>query len=351
MIKITGLNLKFAAFELRDINLRIKPGEYFILLGPTGAGKTLLLEAIAGLHKLESGHIYIKGQEATDLSPELRRAGIVYQDYALFPHLTVAQNITYGLKQKGLPKQQQKEIAREMADFLGISRLLSRYPPTLSGGEQQRTALARALVVEPEILLLDEPLSALDNQSKKKMQQELRRIHREFKKTILHITHDMEEALSLGDKIGIMEQGRIIQVGSPQEVFQKPVNQFVAEFVGHDNIFRGRIEEKNRGKMVLAEGVEFYVAGENLLAGEEGFLLLPAEGIILSPIKIQSSARNCFSGTVSTVEKRGFISIVTLDIGIPIVAKVTTSSVEEMGITVGSKLFATFKATSLHFFS
>jgi molybdopterin-binding protein len=255
------------------------------------------------------------------------------------------------LKQKGLPEQKQKELLMKMADFLGISHLLSRYPPTLSGGEQQRTALARALVVEPEILLLDEPLSALDNQSKKKMQQELHRIHKELKKTILHITHDMEEALSLGDKIGIMEQGRIIQVGPPQEVFQKPVNQFVAEFIGHDNIFRGRIDEKEGRKVVLVEGVEFYVAGGNLPAGEEGFLLLPAEGIILSPTPIKSSARNCFSGTVSTVEKRGFISIVTLDIGIPIVAKITTSSVEEMGITAGGKLFATFKATSLHFFS
>ena len=351
MIKIADLNIKFTAFKLTDISLRIKPGEYFILLGPTGAGKTLLLEAIAGLHQLESGHIYIKGQEATDLSPELRRAGIVYQDYALFPHLTVAQNIAYGLKQKGLPKQKQKEMARKMADFLGITHLLSRYPPTLSGGEQQRTALARALVVEPEILLLDEPLSALDNQSKKKIQQELRRIHKEFKKTILHISHDMEEALSLGDKIGIMEQGRIIQVGSPQEVFQKPVNKFVAGFVGHDNIFRGRIEEKEGRKVVLVEGVEFYTASGNLPSGEEGFLLLPAEGIILSPTPIKSSARNCFPGTVSSIEERGFISIVGLDIGIPIIAKITKNSAQEMGVRIGGKLFATFKATSLHFFS
>ncbi len=351
MIELAGLGANFAGFNLEDINLCIGAGEYFVLLGPTGAGKTLLLESIAGLYNIDTGHIYIKGKDVTRLSPECRQVGIVYQDYALFPHMDVEENIAYGLKQKGTPRQERKELVSNMADFLEVTHLLTRYPKNLSGGEKQRTALARALVVEPEILLLDEPSSALDGQTKKKLHRELRRIHKELHKTVLHITHDLEEALSLGDRIGIMEHGRVIQVGSPQEIFRKPVNQFVAQFFCHDNIFRCQVQNKEGKMKITVETVEFSISSENICDGEEGFLLIPAEGIILSAEPIKSSARNLFCGPVTATKNMGAITDVTLDIGIPLVAKITASSAEDMGIKIGDKLFAAFKATSLHFFS
>ncbi len=350
MIKLQDVSLIFKRFKLMDINLHIKPGEYCILLGPSGAGKTLLMESIAGLHELSSGNIYLKARNTNKMPPETRKVGIVYQNYALFPHLTVEENIAYGLKQQGLSPGEQRELVKKMADFFDINHLLKQLPPKLSGGEQQRTALARALVVDPEVLLLDEPLSALDNRGKKKTRQELQRVHNELNKTILHITHDISEALSLGDKIAVMDKGRIVQYGTPHQVFQTPANQFVAEFIGHENIFRATVSRKDKRKIDLG-GVEFFTSEGNMLPGKESSVLLPPEGIILSQKPIKSSARNCFRGTVTSLEATGFITKVTLEIGIPVVVRITAGSAREMDIKVGDKLYAVFKATSLHFFS
>jgi molybdopterin-binding protein len=197
MISIKNLKVNLGDFLLQNINLDIEPGEYFIVLGPTGAGKTVLLESIAGLYPVLEGEVWIGDKEITNLSPEKREIGIVYQDQVLFPHLSVEKNIAFGLKMRKCPKNEAKAKIDAIVEVVGISHLLKRSPATLSGGEKQKVALARALVTEPKVLLLDEPLSALDPETRERMQGELREMHRKVVVTIIHVTHDFEEAIRL----------------------------------------------------------------------------------------------------------------------------------------------------------
>jgi ABC-type Fe3+/spermidine/putrescine transport system ATPase subunit len=244
MLGLEDISLKLGEFRLRKISLQVKPGTYLALLGPTGTGKTVLLETIAGVHKPASGRIYIKGRDVTHLAPEKRNLGIVYQDYALFPHLTVFQNIAFGLRLKGTEGRKIKSAVEEMASFLEIGHLLKRRPNRLSGGERQRVALARALVMEPHVLLLDEPLSAVDRTTRSRLQKELKRIHAELGVTIIHITHDLMEAFSLADRLAVIKQGRILQEGPLDEVCGRPRDRDVAELVGIDNLIAATVEDE-----------------------------------------------------------------------------------------------------------
>ena len=243
MLKLEGISVRLGEFRLRDISLHVKAGTYLTLLGSTGTGKTVLLETIAGVHKPGNGRIHIKGRDVTRVAPEKRNLGIVYQDYALFPHLTVFQNIAFGLNLKGYPGKKIKGAVEEMAGFLEIRHLLKRRPSRLSGGERQRVALARALVMEPYVLLLDEPLSALDRVSRNRIQNELKRIHIQLGITIVHITHDLAEAFFLADYLVVMKDGRILQEGAPEEVCRRPNNRSVAELVGIENLISATVED------------------------------------------------------------------------------------------------------------
>jgi ABC-type Fe3+/spermidine/putrescine transport system ATPase subunit len=243
MLRLEGISVRLGEFRLHDISLHVKAGTYLTLLGSTGTGKTVLLETIAGVHKPSSGRIHIKGRDVTRLAPEKRHLGIVYQDYALFPHLTVFQNIAFGLRLKGTSEQKVKEAVEEMADFLEIRPLLKRRPIRLSGGERQRVALARALVMEPYVLLLDEPLSALDRVTRSRIQNELKRIHTQLGVTIVHITHDLAEAFFLADHLVVMKNGRILQEGAPEEVCRHPNDRSVAELVGIENLVAATVED------------------------------------------------------------------------------------------------------------
>lgn len=243
MLRLEDICLRLGEFRLRDISLHVKPGTYLGLLGPTGTGKTALLETIAGVHTVSRGRIYIRGQDATHLAPEKRHLGIVYQDYALFPHLTVFDNIAFGLRLQGGPRRHIQKAVAEMAAFLEIEPLLRRRPHRLSGGERQRVALARALVMEPYVLLLDEPLSALDRATSSRIQKELKRIHTELGVTIVHITHDVAEACFLADRLAVMKDGRILQEGSPEEVCRRPRSYGVAELMGIENLIAATVED------------------------------------------------------------------------------------------------------------
>lgn len=223
MINIENLNLSFKNFSLRNINLRVDKGEYYILLGPSGSGKTLLLETIAGLYKPESGGIYYGEENLLYVPVEKRGVGMVYQNYELFPFLNVKDNISFGLKMRKENKESIERKTIEIMKNFKIENLAMRYPEKLSGGEKQRVALARALITSPRILLLDEPTSALDEIIKKEIHKELKRIHKVFNTAIMHVTHSIEEAMYLGDKIGIIEDGSIKKIYSKEE-FNKTID-------------------------------------------------------------------------------------------------------------------------------
>lgn len=231
MLNIKNLKLKLGEFQLSNICLDVKSNEYFILLGPSGAGKTVLLETIAGRYKPAGGEILFNASNLSHLVPEQRNIGFVYQQYELFPHMTVEQNIAFGLKIRKIDKNIIKSKLDELAELFNIGHLLKRSPQNLSGGEKQRVALARALIISPDILLLDEPLSALDPLNRETLRNELKKIHESFKATIIHVTHDLNEALYLADRIGIMYNGELLQVGSKKEIIQNPSCDYILRFL------------------------------------------------------------------------------------------------------------------------
>ncbi|MCX7893051.1 MAG: ABC transporter ATP-binding protein [Burkholderiales bacterium] len=243
-VEVENVRLAFGATEvLRGIDLAIAPGEFFALLGPSGCGKSTLLRLIAGFNQAQSGRVLIGGEDVTRLAPWQRNVGMVFQSYALWPHLTVGENVAFGLEERRRPRA---EIRRRVADALalvGLAELADRRPGQLSGGQQQRVALARTVAVEPRVLLLDEPLSNLDAKLRVHMRRELVELQRKLGITTLFVTHDQEEALTTCDRIAVMSEGRIVQTGSPTELYDAPATRFVAEFVGSINLLDGRLEK------------------------------------------------------------------------------------------------------------
>jgi len=242
MLTIEGLCKHFSAFSLSDISLQVCQGEYFVLLGPTGSGKSSLMEMICGLRTPDTGTITIAGNDVTRLDPSKRQIGYVPQDYALLPFKTVSDNIAFGLRARRVDSHEMHIRVNEIMEVLGISQLAKRLPGRLSGGERQRVALARALVIRPAILLLDEPLSAIDEDLRDSLVNEIRRIHLRMETTTVHICHNLEEAFALGDRIGIMRRGRLAQVGTPNEISRRPDNAFVGKFLRLPNTWDGVIK-------------------------------------------------------------------------------------------------------------
>jgi putative spermidine/putrescine transport system ATP-binding protein len=221
---------------LHELNLDAAQGELLTLLGPSGCGKSTLLRCISGLHSIEQGEIYLDNRRITSLMPKQREVGMVFQSYALFPNLTVYENIAFGLKMKKRSKAEVQHRVEEMVRIVGLEEKVSSYPYELSGGQQQRVALARSLAVEPKLMLMDEPFSALDAQIRKQVRSEFRRIQKELGMTTIFVTHDQEEALTLSDRVCVMSKGRIVQIGSPEAVYTRPQNEFVARFIGSYNV-------------------------------------------------------------------------------------------------------------------
>ena len=247
MIAIENLSKRFGSFLALDrVELTIETGELFFLLGPSGCGKTTLLRHIAGFYQPDEGRILFDGKDVTRLPPHQRNTGMVFQNYALWPHLTVEKNVAFGLEERRLPRA---EIDRRVTEALRVVRLedlARRKIHEMSGGQQQRVALARALVVRPSCLLLDEPLSNLDSKLRLEMRQEIRRICREFQLTSIYVTHDQQEALSIADRIAILNAGKLLQVGTPAEIYRHPCNRFVAEFIGEANFLTGHLASRNQ---------------------------------------------------------------------------------------------------------
>ncbi len=258
------------------VSLEIEEGCFFTLLGPSGCGKTTLLRVVAGFHTPDAGDVFLRDRRITQLPPHARGTAMVFQEYALFPHMTVAENVAYGLRMRRVPPAQIRERVARVLELVGLTGQEGKYPHQLSGGQQQRVALARALVVEPEVLLLDEPLSNLDAKLRLRVREELRELQRRLGQTTVYVTHDQEEALALSDRVAVLNHGRILQVGTPEEVYRNPTSRFVAEFVGLANFVPGEVVSPGR---VRAGRVELRVDGLRATPGGRVVLAVRPEEV------------------------------------------------------------------------
>jgi molybdate/tungstate transport system ATP-binding protein len=336
-------------FTLRDINLNVASGEFFVILGPSGAGKSILLDLIAGFVLPRRGRVLLDNVDVTFLPTEKRHLGYMFQNNALFPNMSVYENVKFGLRYAGLPNHQRR--TEDMMDLMGIDELRDRTPRTLSGGEQQRVALARSLIVEPRILLLDEPLSALDTQSRDVLREELRDVVNQFEITALFVTHDQTEARLLADRLGVMCEGQLIQTGSVRQVFDTPKDKRVAAFVGMENIFEGIVVSQEGGIIIADIGNATIEAVSDNRKGERVLLGIRPENVTVMREQTVSSARNTFNGTIRQILKLGPINKVIIDCGFVLSVYVTNTSTETLGLEKGLEVCVAFKAVGVYVIS
>jgi iron(III) transport system ATP-binding protein len=302
-VTIKGLSKRYGdVAAVRDLDLQVKPGELVALLGPSGCGKTTTLRLVAGFLKPEAGEIWVGDRclssAASVIPPERRRMAMIFQSYALWPHMTVARNVAYGLRFNGVARAERDRRVRDMLRVVQLEGYGSRYPGELSGGQQQRVAVARALVVEPEILLLDEPLSNLDANLREEMRFEIRRLHETFGITTLYVTHDQAEAMVISDRVAVLQSGRVVQIGSAEELFDHPRTRFVAEFIGKTNLIDGTAE----GPSTVARGrLRLQVAAGDLVPGAPVAISIRPHQIEMAPAESAAPAAlhaNALTGTV-----------------------------------------------------
>ncbi len=340
-LEIRDVSKKFGDFTaLTDITLDIVEGELICFLGPSGCGKTTLLRAIAGLDYQTTGRIYQKGRDISDAPPADRDFGIVFQSYALFPNMTVAKNIAYGLVNRRMARKAVADRVQELLELVGLPGSDDKFPAALSGGQQQRVALARALATSPGMLLLDEPLSALDAKVREQLRHELKDLQRSLGITTVMVTHDQEEALSMADRIVVMSDGRIAQVGTPMEIYRNPVNAYVADFIGSMNFLRGRMGaggqvKVGRLKIALPEG-----AAKQFAKGDDVVVCIRPEDVAVRNLERFKAKK--FTMTINDVEFLGSFCRVTLDVDgdkdAELVADFSINLMRDFNLVRGGKL-------------
>jgi putative spermidine/putrescine transport system ATP-binding protein len=330
-VRLEGLSRHYGPVVALDhLDLTLAPGELIALLGPSGCGKTTTLRLLAGLEDADTGRITVGGRDITHVSAAKRDMGMVFQAYSLFPHMTVRQNVAFGLRIRGIAAAQRDKRALEMLELVGLSVQAGRYPHQLSGGQQQRVALARALAIEPQVLLLDEPLSALDAKVRAQLRDEIRRIQLEVGITTLFVTHDQEEALAIADRVGVMKDGRLEQLAPPTDVYSRPATSFVAEFVGLSN----RLDGEVKGGEVTVRGCTLPLVERDVPDGPVVALIRPEAVSLASDAAAESGP---LTGTVIAVTFLGATSRVTVDLGgTSVLAQLPTS--DATTLTAGGRV-------------
>jgi len=339
-IRLAGVRKTFGKVEaVKDLDLLVQEAEFLVLLGPSGCGKTTTLRCIAGLERVDRGKVFIGGRDVTELPPAKRGIAMVFQSYAVFPHMTVEKNIGFGLRMRHLPKGEIKKAVQEVAELLQIDELLDRYPSQLSGGQRQRVAVARALVMRPEVLLMDEPLSNLDALLRLQMRAELKRLHREVGTTTVYVTHDQIEALSLGDRIAVMREGEIVQLDTPNEVYDRPATVFVGGFIGTPpmNFLSAQVKSRD-GHVCLAVddfAVEVRAEWEEKLRQMTGKTLIL--GIRAENIEVRPTAEEgALPAQLIVAEPLGAQQLLTVQVGRDILKVATSPDLSvEPGQTIG----------------
>ncbi|MHC1732151.1 MAG: ABC transporter ATP-binding protein [Bacteroidales bacterium] len=345
MLRTEKLCKRLDSFYLRDISLEVAQGEYYVLLGRSGAGKTQLLEVICGLTPPDSGKVFFKGEDITRKKVQDRGIGLVFQDLALFPHYSVQDNIMYPLRLRKMSTKERNDRVRHAAEQMNITDLLHRKPGNLSGGEKQRVALARTLVTKPKILLLDEPMASVDASLKDSIRRMLRRLNRNGQ-TIVHVTHDFGEAVSLASRVGVMHNGRIIQNGTPAEVFNHPVNRFVARYAGFKNFFRVTFFKSyniwscftdNRTKFRLTKGDY----------PSSGLLIIPSTEVLISRQGAAGVEINNINGVIDDIVPSPLGYEITVDAGDLFYADITHREMLEQKFVTGEPVIISFRSGSL----
>lgn len=357
MIRLDGINARKGRFTLSEVSFSLEKGNFGVVIGPAGSGKTTLLEVVAGLLQPSAGTLRLDGTDARGLAPESRSVGLVYQHAFLFPHLSVRENVAYGAADAA--------TLEEAAERMGVTPLFTREVRGLSGGERQLVALARALARRPRLLLLDEPFSALDPRRRAVIRREVRALHRAWGLTTLQVTHDFAEAGMLGDQAILLDGGRVLQSGTPAEVFRRPASPYVAEFLGAENVLGGvardlgeaapdwidgapgEFAHGHRAFAFETDGLTLYAVGD--FAPGAGHAVIRAEEITIAREQRHDSARNRFAGRVTEVASLGALTRVTVDVrGTPLIAALTTRSALELKLEPGLAVVASFKAMAVH---
>ena len=353
-IALEGVTKRYGeSLAVEDVSLAIKPAEFLTLLGPSGCGKTTTLRMVAGLLTPDRGTVHIAGNNVTYLGPAERNIGMVFQSLALFPHMTAGENVGFGLRMRKIPRSQAVERVKRALEVVRLDHLRDRYPHQMSGGQQQRVALARALVIEPSILVLDEPFGALDRKLREAMQQELREITRSLRITSLFVTHDQEEAMMLSDWVAVMNKGRIVQFGRPDEIFRQPRTRFVADFMGATNFLSAKVLDARAGRVRLkVSGAVFEMqSDERLKPGDDTVVTVRPEWINLRDRATESVAS--IQGEITQAVFHGATCnfVVKLDDKKSLVVRRNNEAGEAStpaGLSVGAKVWASWGSDAMH---
>ncbi len=344
MLRLEGINKKLGNFRLTDISINIPEGEYFVLLGRSGSGKSQLLELIAGLKKPDSGNIWIDNQDVTNKKIQNRKTGLVFQDYAIFPNMTVYGNIAYPLRCRKTEKNIIRKKVEHIAGELNIAHLLDRVTYNLSGGELQRVALARTLITSPKVLLLDEPLASVDAS----LRDDIRRLLRQLNKkgiTIVHVTHDYREAISLASCVGVIHNGRMIQSGPPDYVFSNPVSRFVARYSGIRNFYKVRfINERGIWKAISHSKAGFILSDGSY--PEDGILIIRSDSIKIHKNKPVLPDQNCYSAVVREIIPSDYGMEITVDAGERFFIDITRDEFRALQIAEMSEVWISFEPSA-----